>query len=84
MIMLFINSPCSYVQLACITLNSAYNKKYAEISLHYRWLFVKDNIFIGKWEIFGAEVFLCYNKFFIKGDLIIDGVECNESQGKWI
>ena len=34
------------------TLKSAYNeKKYAEILLCYRWLFVKGNIFIGEWGI---------------------------------
>ena len=58
------------------TLNSAYNKK-MEIFLHYRWLFIKGNVFIGEWEIFDAEVFLCYSQFFIKGDFVIDGVECN-------
>ena len=33
-----------------VTLNSAYNekKKYAEILLRYRWLFVKGDIFIGE------------------------------------
>ena len=31
------------------TLNSAYNeKKYAEILLHYRWLFVKADVFKGE------------------------------------
>ena len=31
------------------TLNSIYNeKKYAEILLHYRWLFVKDDVLIGE------------------------------------
>ena len=60
------------------TLNSAYNEKiYVEIFLCYRWLFVKGNIFISEWEIFGAEVFLHYGQFFIKGDFIIDGVECS-------
>ena len=45
-----------------ITLNSADNeKKYAEIFLRYRRLFVKGDVFIGKWEIFGAKVFLCYS-----------------------
>ena len=30
------------------TLNSTYNKKkYAEILLRYRWLFIKDDVFIG-------------------------------------
>ena len=43
------------------TLNSAYNeKKYAEILLRYRQLFIKDDIFIGEMSIFGAEVFLNY------------------------
>ena len=47
-----------------------------EIFLHYRWLFVKGNVFTDELEIFGAEAFLCYSEFFIKGDFIIDGVEC--------
>ena len=42
----------------------------------YRWLFIKGNVFIGEWGIFGAEVFLHYSQFFIKGDFIIGGVEC--------
>ena len=47
------------------TLNSAYNeKKYAEILLHFRWLFIKGNVFIGEWHVFGAEVFLHYSQFF--------------------
>ena len=59
-------------------LNSTYNeKKYVEILLHYRWLFIKDNIFIGERGIFGAEVFLCYRRFFIKSDFIIGRVECD-------
>ena len=44
------------------TLNSAYNeKKYAEILLCYRQLFIKGNVFIGEWDVFGAEVFLHYS-----------------------
>ena len=64
------------------TLNSTYNEKtFAEIFLHYRQLFIKGNVFIDEWEIFGAEVFLHYSQFFIIGDFIIDGVEC-KSVGK--
>ena len=51
-------------------------KKYAETLLHYRWLFVKGNVFIGEWGILGGEVFFCYSLFFIKGDFVIGGVEC--------
>ena len=59
------------------TLNSAYNeKKYAEILLCYRWLFVKGNVFISERGVFGAEVFLHYRRFFVKSDFIIGGVEC--------
>ena len=59
------------------TLNSAYNeKKYAEILLRYRQLFIKCNVFIGERGIFGAEVFLHYRQFFIKSKFIIGGVEC--------
>ena len=60
-----------------ITLNSTYNeKKYVEILLHYRLLFVKGDIIIGEWGIFGVGIFLCYSQFFIKGDFVIGGVEC--------
>ena len=52
-------------------------KKYAEFLLHYRWLFVKGNVFVGEWGIFGAEVFLHYSQFFIKDDFVIGGVECS-------
>ena len=51
-------------------------KKYAEILPHYRQLFIKGNVFIGEWGIFGTEVFLHYSRFFIKGNVIIGGVEC--------
>ena len=59
------------------TLNSAYNKKkYAEILLHYRQLYVKGNVFIGERGIFGAKVFLRYRQFFVKSNFIIGRVEC--------
>ena len=59
------------------TLNSAYNKKkYAEILLHYRWLFIKNNVFIGERGLFGTEVFLHYRRFFIKSNFVIGRVEC--------
>ena len=51
-------------------------KKYAEILLCYRWLFVKGDVFIGERGIFGAEVFLHYRQFFIKSYFIIGRVEC--------
>ena len=51
-----------YNSSKCCTLNSTYYKK-VEIFLHYRWLFIKGDIFIGEWEIFGAEFFLCYSQF---------------------
>ena len=51
-------------------------KKICRDFLHYRWLFIKGDIFIGEQEIFDAEVFLHYSQFFIKGNFIIDGVEC--------
>ena len=50
-------------------------KKYVEIFLHYRWLFIKGDIIIGEWEIFGVEVFLRYSQFFVKGDFVIGRVE---------
>ena len=58
------------------TFNYAYNEKqYVEILLHYRWLFVKGDVIIGEWGIFGVEVFLHYSQFFVKSDFIIGGVE---------
>ena len=47
-----------------------------EILLHYRLLFIKGDVFISEWGIFGAEVFLHYSQFFVKGNFIIGGVEC--------
>ena len=47
-----------------------------DILLCYRWLFVKGDVFIGEWGMFGAEVFLHYSQFFVKGNFIIGGVEC--------
>ena len=59
------------------TLNTAYNeKKYAEILLCYRRLFVKGDAFIGEWSIFGTKVFLHYSRFFVKGGFVIGTVEC--------
>ena len=59
-------TPLSY---SAFTLNSAYNeKKYAEILLRYRRLFVKGNVFISERGIFGAEVFLRYRRFFVKSN----------------
>ena len=49
----------------CSTLNSAYiEKKYVEILLHYRWLFIKGNIIISEWGEFDVEIFLHYSQFF--------------------
>ena len=42
--------------------------------------FLKGNVIIGEWEIFGAEFFLHYSRFFIIGDFIIGGVECISSK----
>ena len=65
------------LQVSADTLDSIYNeKKYAEILLHYRRVFIKDDVLIGEWCIFCAEVFLHYSQFFIKGDFIIGRVEC--------
>ena len=55
------------------TLNSAYN---AEILVRYRRLFVKGDVFICEWSIFGAEVFLRNSQFFVKGNFVIGRVEC--------
>ena len=51
-------------------------KKYAEILLRYRRLFVQGDVFIGEWGIFGAKVFLPYSRFFVKGNFFIGRVEC--------
>ena len=36
-------------------------KKYVGILLCYRLLFIKGNIIIGEWGMFGVEIFLCYS-----------------------
>ena len=41
-------------------------KIYAEILPRYRRLFVKGDVFIGEWGIFGAEVFLVIADFSLK------------------
>ena len=46
------------------------------ILLHYRWFFVKGNIFISEWGIFGVEIFLRYSRIFVKGNFVIGRVEC--------
>ena len=64
--------------LITCTLNTAYyEKKYAEILLHYRQHFVKGDAIIHELGIFGAEIFLHYSQFFIQGNFVIGGVECN-------
>ena len=67
----------------CNTLNSSYNekKKYAQILLCYRQLFVKGNIIIGEWGIFGVLIFLRYSRSFVKGDFVIGRVECTTLPG---
>ena len=35
------------------------------------------DVFIDEWGIFGAEVFLHYSRFFVKGDFVIGGAACN-------
>ena len=70
-------SKAKNISVAKNTLNSTYNeKKYAKILLHYRWLFVKGDVFIGVCSIFGVDIFLCYSRFFIKGNFVIGRVEC--------
>ena len=56
--------------------------KYTEIFLRYRQLFVKCDVFIGEWEIFGTEVYLHYSQFLVKGDFVMDGVECTYKETK--
>ena len=75
------HSAMSCIDTICIgllyTLNSVYNeKKYVENLLHYRWLFIKGDLFIGEWGIFGVDIFLHFSRFFIKGDFVIGRVEC--------
>ena len=57
--------------LAQNTLNSTYKeKKYVEILLHYRQLFIKGDVIIGEWGIFGLEIFLHYSQFLLKATLL--------------
>ena len=59
------------------TLNSAYNeKKYAEILLRYRWLFVKGDLFIGEQVYLVRRYCFVIGDFSLKGDFVIGGVEC--------
>ena len=58
-------------------------KKYAENLLHYTQLFLKGNVFIGEWGLFGADVFLRYSWFFVRGNFVIGGVECTISFKPW-
>ena len=58
-------------------------KKYAEILLHYRQLFVKGDVIIGEWGIFGVEIFHCYSWFFAKCDFVIGRVECRIVTCPW-
>ena len=63
-----------FSQMACTL---SYNeKKYAEILLNYRQLFVKGNVIIGEWGIIGAEILFRYSQFFIKCNFVIGGVVC--------
>ena len=49
------------------TLKSAYNeKKYAEIFHRYRRLFLKGDVFISEWVIFGAEFSFVIANFSLK------------------
>ena len=43
------------------------------MAFHY----VKGDVIIGEWVIFGVEIFLHYSRFFVKGDFVIGGVECS-------
>ena len=47
------------------------------------WLFIKGDIIIGEWGIFGVENFLCYSQFFVKDNFIIGGVECPLSKCRY-
>ena len=51
-------------------------KKYVEILLHYRWLFIRGDVIICEWGIFSVDIFLHYSWFFIKGNFIIGRVQC--------
>ena len=44
--------------------------KNAEIFLHYRWLFIKGDIIIGDWEIFGAGFSFIIASFSLKVTLL--------------
>ena len=58
---------CLHIYIEIHTLNSAYNeKKYMEIFHHYKWLFIKGDIFIGEWGIFGTKVFFIIANFSLK------------------
>ena len=57
------------------TLNSAYNeKKICGDFASLQTAFCKGDVIIGEFCISGAEIFLCYSQFFVKGNFIIGGV----------
>ena len=66
----------TYLLYVCVHVYAYNEKKYVEILLCYKQLFIKGNVFIGELGIFDAEVFLHYSWFFIKGNFIIGRVEC--------
>ena len=72
------NTSAERLILECKLIHSTLpiTKTYVEILLHYRQLFIKGDIIIGEWTIFGVKIFLCYSQFFNKGDFVIGGVEC--------
>ena len=55
-----------FIKVVGCTLNSYNENKYAEILLHYRWLFIKGDVFIGEWGIFGAEFSFVIANFSLK------------------
>ena len=73
--MKFVQQFINNLHLADIHSTLPITKKYVEILLHYRWLFIKGDVFIGERDIFGAEVFLHYKQFFIKSNFVIGRVE---------
>ena len=51
-------------------------KKYAEILLHYRQLFIKGNIIIGEWKYLVWKFSFIIADFSLNATLFIGGVEC--------
>ena len=72
-------NPAIYIFILQIHSTLPKTKKYVEIFLQYRWLFIKGAIIVGEWEMVGTEVFLHYSQCFVKGNFGLGRTECKHA-----